>query len=62
MFSWIVLNFSFIIKNYFIYFIHYNNPPNNPKPPPIKVPVVPNPKAFANKAPPAAVVNGLACV
>ena len=59
MFSWIVLNFSFVIKNYFIYFIHYNNPPKNPKPPPIKGL---NPREDANKAPPAAVVNGLACV
>ena len=56
-----VSNFSLNIKNPFIYFIHYNNPPNNPRPPPINAPVPP-PNCPPTKAPPIAVENGFASV
>ena len=38
MFARIVLNLCLNIKYYFINFIHYNNPPNNPKPAPANAP------------------------
>ena len=60
MFCSLIFDFSFNIKNNFFYFIHYNNPPNKPTPPPIRGPI-PGICDPIN-APPIAEVIGLALV
>ena len=59
MFSRLCSYFLFKVKIKFFNSIHYNKPPNNPKPPPS---IAPTPGIDApSTAPPNPVVKGLAC-